>query len=165
MLNIYDLGEGFSAFLAAFLPFFSIFNSVLSELVYVWCKSFNKSSLLLFGGTAVLSVATIFLINTHWAVLFIMLILIRLLSGAATNLYTSKAPLYLADRANAGFLSGFLNGLCYLGNAVSSFALGLIADEQNWTLIFVVFAVGSALTMLCYPFYAAVVKKNPKKTL
>lgn len=165
MLNLYDLGEGFSAFLAAFLPFFSIFNSVLSELVYVWCKSFNKSSLVLFGGTAVLSVATIFLINTHWAILFIMLILIRLFSGAATNLYTSKAPLYLADRANAGFLSGFLNGLCYLGNAVSSFALGLIADEQNWTLIFVVFAVGSALTMLCYPFYAAVVKKNPKKTL
>ncbi len=165
MLNLYDLGEGFSAFLAAFLPFFSIFNSILSELVYVWCKSFNNSSLVLFGGTAVLSVATIFLINTHWAVLFIMLILIRLFSGAATNLYTSKAPLYLADRANAGFLSGFLNGLCYLGNAVSSFALGLIADEKNWTLIFVVFAVGSALAMLCYPFYAAVIKKNPKKTL
>ena len=165
MLNLYDLGEGFSAFLAAFLPFFSIFNSVLSELVYVWCKSFNKSSLLLFGGTAVLSIATIFLINTHWAILFIMLILIRLFSGAATNLYTSKAPLYLADRANAGFLSGFLNGLCYLGNAVSSFALGLIADEQNWTLIFVVFSVGSALTMLCYTFYSSVIKKNPKKTL
>ena len=165
MNELYHLGAGFSAFLAAFLPFFSIFNSILSELVYVWCKSFNNSSLVLFGGTAVLSVATIFLINTHWAVLFIMLILIRLFSGAATNLYTSKAPLYLADRANAGFLSGFLNGLCYLGNAVSSFALGLIADEKNWTLIFVVFAVGSALTMLCYPFYAAIIKKNPKKTL
>ena len=94
-----------------------------------------------------------------------MLILIRLFSGAATNLYTSKAPMYLADRADAGFLSGFLNGLCYLGNAVSSFALGLIADEKNWTLIFVVFAVGSALAMLCYPFYAAIIKKNPKKTL
>lgn len=165
MLNLYGLGEGFSAFLAAFLPFFSIFNSVLSELVYVWCKSFNKSSLVLFGGTAVLSVATIFLINTHWAILFIMLILIRLFSGATTNLYTSKAPLCLADRANTGFLSGFLNGLCYLGNAVSSFALGLIADEQNWTLIFVVFAVGSFIAVLCYPIYVAVVKKNPKRTL
>ena len=61
--------------------------------------------------------------------------------------------------------AGFLNGLCYLGNAVSSFALGLIADEQNWTLIFVVFAVGSFIAVLCYPIYVAVVKKNPKRTL
>lgn len=165
MLNMYGLGESFSAFLAAFLPFFSIFNSVLSEIVYVWCKSFNNCSLFLFGCTAVLSIAAIFLINTHWAVLFIMLILIRLLSGAATNLYTSKAPLYLADRCNAGFLSGFLNGLCYLGNAVSSFALGLIADGGNWTLIFIVFAIGSFISMLCYPFYIAIVKKYPEKKL
>ena len=165
MLNLYGLGEGFSAFLAAFLPFFAIFNSILSEFVYVGCKTFNKSTFVLFGITAVLSVATIFLIRTHWSILFIMLIMIRLFSGAVTNLYTSKAPLYLANRCNAGFLSGFINGLCYLGNAVSTFALGLIADKQNWAIIFVVFAVGSFIATLCYPLYIAVVKKNPKKTL
>lgn len=165
MLNLYGLGEGFSAFLAAFLPFFAIFNSILSEFVYVGCKTFNKSTFVLFGVTAVLSVATIFLIHTHWSILFIMLIMIRLFSGAVTNLYTSKAPLYLANRCNAGFLSGFINGLCYLGNAVSTFALGLIADKQNWAIIFVVFAVGSFISTLCYPLYIAVVKKNPKRTL
>ena len=165
MLNLYGLGEGFSAFLAAFLPFFAIFNSILSEFVYVGCKTFNKSTFVLFGITAVLSVSTIFLIRTHWSILFIMLIMIRLFSGAVTNLYTSKAPLYLANRCNAGFLSGFINGLCYLGNAVSTFALGLIADKQNWAIIFVVFAVGSFIATLCYPLYIAVVKKNPKKTL
>lgn len=163
--DLYGLSSGLSAFLSAFLPFFGIFNSIIAEIVYRKCKSFNKSSFVLFGGTAVFCLLVLPLINVNCGVLLALLAIIRLFSGAATNLYTAKAPLYLADRCNAGFLSGFLNGLCYLGNAVSSFALGVIADNSGWNFVFIVFAVSSALPLLCYPVYLKIVKNDQTKKL
>lgn len=163
--DVFGLSNGLSAFLSSFLPFFSIFNSILSELAYRWFKNFNNTSVFLFGVTIILSLGVFFILKTNYIVLLIFLIAIRLSSGAAVNLYTAKAPLYLADRCNAGFLSGFLNGLCYLGNAISSFVLGLIADNASWSAVFIVFACMCCLPIVCYFFYLGIVKKNPEKQI
>lgn len=163
--DVFGLSNGLSAFLSAFIPFFSIFNSILSELAYRWCKTFNNASVLLFGITIILSLGVLAILETNYVVLLSFLIAIRLSSGAAVNLYTAKAPLYLADRCNAGFLSGFLNGLCYLGNAISSFVLGIIADNASWNVVFVVFALMCCLPIVCYFIYLGIVGKHHEKQI
>lgn len=163
--DVFGLSNGLSAFLSAFLPFFSIFNSILSEFAYRSCKTFNNASALLFGITIIPSLGVLVVLETNYIVLLSFLIAIRLSSGAAVNLYTAKAPLYLAGRCNAGVLSGFLNGLCYLGNAISSFALGIIADNASWSVVFVVFAAMSCLPIVCYFVYLGIIGKYPEKKL
>lgn len=165
MKEVYSLGNSMSAFLSAFLPFFSIFNSILAEVVYAKTKNFNLSSLILFGVSVVISIGAIVFLKTNYLLLLVILIAFRLVTGAAVNLYTAKAPLYLSDRCNAGFLSGFLNGLCYLGNAVSSLALGVLAEYGSWELAFTVITVVTALPLLVYPIYLVQVKKDPSKKL
>lgn len=165
MKEVYGLGNSLSAFLSAFLLFFSIFNSILSEVVYVKTKSFSLSSVMLFGPSVLVAVAAIVFLETNYVLLLVILIVFRLLTGAAVNLYTAKAPLYLADKCNAGFLSGFLNGLCYLGNAVSSLALGALAEYGSWSLAFTVIAIVTALPLLVYPVYLVQVKKDPSKKI
>ena len=39
-------------------------------------------------------------------------------------------PLYYKDKANAELLAGVLNGCCYVGSTLSSYGLGLIADNE-----------------------------------
>ncbi len=58
-----------------------------------------------------------------------------LMSGV-NNIVTSMAPLYWKDKLNSGRLAGILNGFCYLGSALSSYGLGLIADMGGWNAVF-----------------------------
>ena len=58
-----------------------------------------------------------------------------LMSGV-NNIVTSMAPLYWKDKLNSGRLAGILNGFCYLGSALSSYGLGLIADMGGWNAFF-----------------------------
>lgn len=163
--ELFGLSNGLSAFFSAFLPFFAIFNSIIAEVFYKKCKTFNLSSALVFAISLIISAVLIFTFNLNCALLIILLILLRLFTGVETNLTTSKAPLYLADRCDAGFLSGILNGTCYLGNSLASFFMGLIADNYSWSGIFVLFAALCLFALLFYPIYLFAVKKSPEKAL
>ena len=51
------------------------------------------------------------------------------------------APLYMRDKINSGLLAGILNGCCYVGSTISSYCLGLVADNVGWTGVFVLLLV------------------------
>lgn len=57
---------------------------------------------------------------------------------AANNIVTNMIPLYLRDKFPSGLLAGLIDGLCYLGSAISSFGLGGIADAGGWSLVFLI---------------------------
>lgn len=146
--ELFGLSNGMSAFLSAFLPFFAVFNAVVSEFAYKKCKGIRLASTVLFGIALAISVVLLFVMRVNGILLLIMLILLRLAVGAETHLMTAVVPLFKSGKCNAGFMSGFLNGICYLGNSISSLALGLIADTSSWDMIFIVFAVASVIPII-----------------
>ena len=60
----------------------------------------------------------------------ICLSVISLFTSGTNNIITIMLPLYYKDKANAGLLAGMLNGCCYVGSTLSSYGLGLIADNE-----------------------------------
>ena len=62
--------------------------------------------------------------------MLICLSVISLFTSGTNNIITSMLPLYYKDKANAGLLAEMLNGCCYVGSTLSSYGLGLIADNE-----------------------------------
>ena len=54
------------------------------------------------------------------------------------NIVTSLAPLSLRDEINPGTVAGVLDGFCYVGSALSTYLLGLIADKYTWDTVITV---------------------------
>lgn len=52
--------------------------------------------------------------------------------SAIVNITTSIVPLEWGKERNAGFYAALFNGFCYLGSTISSYGLGLVADEFGW---------------------------------
>ena len=68
---------------------------------------------------------------------------------------------------NAGFLAGVLNGACYLGSAIATYALGAMADKGGWTyaLIFLIIITSlSAIFALIYLIYERIYKTRIVET-
>ena len=63
--------------------------------------------------------------------------LISLFTHGANGVITGMAPLYMRDKiGNSGMLAGVLNGCCYVGSTISSYGLGVIADNFDWSGVF-----------------------------
>lgn len=92
-----------------------------------WIGIANGSCVLLIAGAAVCS-----------CVLF----------GLA-NIVSSKFPLSVKNKKNAGAIAGILNGSSYAGSTISTYALGSAADASGWNgvfeLLFIVCAVTAVL--------------------
>ena len=77
--------------------------------------------------------------------MLICLSIISLFTSGTNNIITSMLPLYYKDKANAGLLAGVLNGCCYVGSTLSSYGLGLIADNYGWEVVFYVLIACAAI--------------------
>ena len=44
----------------------------------------------------------------------------------------------MKDEFNSGRMAGIINGFCYLGSTLSTYGLGLIADNLGWNAVFYV---------------------------
>ena len=89
-----------------------------------------------------------------------------MMMSAANNLVTNIIPLSLRDKANSGFLGGILDGFCYLGSALSTVGMGALNDYfSDWTPVFIILLVLSALIVVICFVSAIVNKLKYKKTL
>ena len=75
-------------------------------------------------------------ILTELIIPIILLGIVSLLMHAANSVITSMAPLYMRDKMDSGLLAGVLNGSCYVGSTISSYGLGVIADNSGWNAVF-----------------------------
>ena len=80
------------------------------------------------------------------AIVVALFIITNLAIGVISNQMAVQAPLLLKGRINSGFLAGLLNGCCYIGSAVSTYVLGVVADNSGWATAFVVLAVMSGVS-------------------
>ena len=96
------------------------------------------------------------------AVLIVCLCIVSLVSSGANNVITSMAPLSYKS-GNAGLLAGVMNGCSYIGSAVSSYGLGVIADSFGWNGVFVFLfsaSAGCAIISLCYSLFPRLFRRK-----
>ena len=64
------------------------------------------------------------------------LVIVNFLASSLNSLITSIFPMFMRGRVNSGLYAGVLNGFCYLGSTISSYGLGIIADNWGWIAMF-----------------------------
>lgn len=163
----YGLSDGFSIFLAVLLPMCGVFGSFLAEFTLRRTKrDFIVASGVMFLLSGGLLGAVIGCLHTAWIAVLLLFILLTITLGSIVNLMTSRFPLYMRDRGNSGFMAGILDGFGYIGSAVGTVALGLIADAAGWTEAFYLL-LGLAgipvFTLLIYAFIALFQSRKRKE--
>ena len=71
-------------------------------------------------------------------------------------------PLALKDKMKSGFIAGIINGFCYLGSTVSTYGLGLIADNYSWITVFYVLCGTCAAAAVAGIVYTLITRLNRK---
>ena len=87
------------------------------------------------------------------------------LISSSNTLITSIFPLFMKGKVNSGLVAGILNGFCYLGSTLSSYGLGVIADNFGWTSVFWVLLAVCALICVGAVVYLMLKKIIKKKTV
>lgn len=150
-----EFGFGSSLSIAVTLGFsvFGMLGSALSVRVNKRIRDFRALSgfffllIMLFLAGAILS------LREKWMIPFLISVgCIASLTYAILNALTSIMPLELRESINPGFLTGLMNSCASAGGAISTYAVGSIADRGGWNAVFWVLlaisAVSTALPLL-----------------
>lgn len=97
---------------------------------------------------------------------FVTMICVALCSGCmhGASIYASLIPLRFKDCGKVGTVTGFVNACSYVGSAVSSFGVALIADKMGWRNTFLswilVAVMGLTFCLIALTKYAGFVGKK-----
>lgn len=160
----YNLSESLSIFFTVFLFVVGIFGSTVATGLYKKIRDFSILSVFFFVFIAILVGGVILLFKTSlWIIVVVAFCLISLLNHAITSVITSMAPLYLSKKIDAGFLSGFMNGICYVGSALSSFGLGGVAENYGWNAVLILLLACSVVPIVIELVYFLFCGKKSKE--
>ena len=56
--------------------------------------------------------------------------------------------MFMREHINSGLWAGVLNGFCYVGSTISSYGLGVIADNSGWNAVFLCLLVACVLMIV-----------------
>lgn len=143
--ELYATPDYLSILLTLFLPLIAVFGTALAVYFNKYIKNFVSLCGLFFLVTTLALVVNVLFLKSSAAVMLICLSIISLFTSGTNNIITSMLPLYYKDKANAGLLAGVLNGCCYVGSTLSSYGLGLIADNYGWEVVFYVLIACAAI--------------------
>lgn len=149
----YGLSDALSIFMSILLPLFTLSVVVISPYLYKKLKNYVLISLLAFVVGAILITGVLLLLDVSWIPVIILFTIEAVVMGIVSHTTTVQVPLTFKGKFDAGFLAGILNGSCYIGTAVATYALGYVADASGWTgalILLIGITVFSALLALVY---------------
>ncbi len=150
----FNLSGSISTFLSLTLSVFGMFASVTAVNLNKKVKNYLLEIEMIFVVAGGVILAIIGLLNTDQLVLtLICLGITSWLMHTSCSVITSIAPLELRDSMDSGVLAGILNGCCYVGSVISSYALSIIADNAGWSYVFYFL-----LALACVPVAMLLVK-------
>ena len=140
--DMYAFSNDKALILATAIYIFGISGSFLSKKFNQKFKDHIVSSAVFFFAAAALIISIRLLLGVSPIPVAIILIPTMICGYAVNNIVTSLAPLGLRDEINPGVAAGVLDGFCYIGSAIGTYALGYIADISSWnTALVLLFAV------------------------
>jgi len=167
LIKSFDLPASVSKVLTIVLPICAVFGTTFIVALNKKIKDYSALAGITFLIASIFLGIVSLLFNTKlWLVVLIALGCTSMMMSAANNLVTNIIPLSLRDKANSGFLGGILDGFCYLGSALSTVGMGALNDYfSDWTPVFIILLVLSALIVVICFVSAIVNKLKYKKTL
>lgn len=164
LYELYATPEWLSILLTLLLAGLSVFGAFVAARLQRLTKNFIFSCAILFAVGLTLIGAVILLINFNLVPATIACFAITAcLMASVNNIVTSMIPLALKSRMNSGFIAGIINGFCYLGSTISTYGLGLIADNYSWLSVFYVLAGVCAAAVLAGLVYLLISKLTQAK--
>lgn len=133
----YKLDDSLSIILTLALPFVSLFGNALAIKMHKHITDFVVqcavncaiAGCIVAGVIAGLSFNQFILTVVGFAA-------VCLLVSSCNSVITSIFPLFMKGKINSGKIAGLLNGCCYLGSTITSYGLGLVADNFGWYPVF-----------------------------
>lgn len=158
----FGLGDSLSIVLTLSLPVLSIFGNLFAVTLHKRIPNFvYQCGAVFFASGIVIGLAMgSFGLDTFLPAL-ISFAVICFLVGSCNSLITSIFPLFMKDKLNSGLIAGIINGFCYVGSTLSSWGLGLIADNFGWMGVFILLLAVSltvALAALVFGIYGKLKK-------
>ncbi len=144
----YSLPDSLSILLTVVLPVLGIFGAIISIKLNKYIKNFLLLISLLFAFSCV-GIGIIAGLPQMSVIITVLLfgIVVCMMHGI-NNIVTSLAPLKMRGRVDSGKMAGILNGCCYVGSTISSYALGSIADAGGWQTVLNLLFVLRALSIV-----------------
>ena len=157
----FDLDDWLAIFVSVALPLISIVTAFISTALYDLIKNFILCSALMFVVAAALMPLVITFLDTSWPLIMVLFVTIYVAMSVTINQLSVQAPLYLKDKMNTGFLAGLLNGACYIGSAISTYVLGIFADNDGWKGAFnLLFAMAFLAAATAFVYYLFIRRKE-----
>lgn len=160
--EIYVMPDHLSILLTLCLPLVAIFGTAVAVFLNRYIKNFVSLCGVFFCAVMLAIGGDLLFGGISAAVLIVCLCIVSLVASGANNVITSMAPLSYKS-GNAGLLAGVMNGCSYIGSAVSSYGLGVIADSFGWNGVFVFLISVSALCAvisLCYTLFPRLFRRK-----
>lgn len=134
----FSMSDSLSVLLTLFLPILAVFGNAFAYVIHKRIPDYINHCVAVFAVIAVLIGAIIGSLKLEIAVtMLIGLVAVNFLASSLNSLVTSVFPLFMRGKVNSGLVAGVINGFCYVGSAISSYGLGVIADNFGWMSVFV----------------------------
>lgn len=149
----YNLGSVISILTGVVLPILAIF--CFREAAVLYAKKLHNPSVcsLVFFGTA--AVASLILVLTTGMNATVSVILFAVLSGCMSGvnmMLICTVPRFFKKGGKVSSVSGILNACTYVGSALSTYGIALLAEGAGWTttlfILFILATAGALLTLI-----------------
>ena len=159
----FAMSDSLSILLTLTLPIVAIFGNISALKMHKRIPDYIMHCFLVFvviGGIIGLIIAGISL--TQIAFTLVGLIVVNLMASSLNSLITSIFPIFMREKVNSGLFAGVLNSFCYVGSTISSYGLGLVADNFGWISVFwlligcCIFACVVWLIYVCIKYFLCV---------
>lgn len=156
----YGLDDSLSILLTLVLPVLGVFGASFAMFMSRKVKSYVSICGISFAGAMIFVLAVILLLKTsYWVPILLCFGIVVFAMHAINNVITSMAPLYMRDKVNSGMVAGVLDGFCYAGSTISSYGLGVIADNHGWSPVFYLFLIAMGVSVVVSVVYRIASRK------
>ena len=160
----YEMDDSFSIILTLSLPAVAIFANVFAVKAHNAISDFVLHAATLFLGSGIIIGGVIAGLSLNqFALTLVGFAIVCFLISSSNSLITSIFPLFMKGKVNSGLVAGILNGFSYLGSTLSSYGLGVIADNFGWTSVFWLLLAVCALvcvSAVVYLMFKRIIKKK-----
>lgn len=139
----------FSVLITTLLPIFNLAGAYLARYIYQKCKNNETRAASVFFGLSALALFVLRICGHISIFLTVVLFALTTTSMMAINtLYVSIYPLRYEKQGRVATVSGFLNATAYMGTAISTFAIGILAEHTSWNITVAIWVFFTAAAFL-----------------
>lgn len=150
----FAMSDSLSILLTLFLPILAVFGNIYALKVHKAIPDYINHCAAIFAAMAAFTGMIIGSLTLELVLVMLLgLIIVNFLASSLNSLITSIYPLFMRGKVNSGLIAGILNGFCYLGSTISSYGLGVIADNFGWVYVFWFLIAFCVATIVAWGIY------------